>query len=122
VPHRLSFNKVALPAAAALVRDDCLGPRVLNGTLADALAAEDAAAAGGSVASPPAAVHGSALRRPGQRAFPTAAFYHSSCGRVAADPHQLVGSFSIWAYINTFQCINFCINVNMCPLWYISFR
>jgi len=122
VPHRLSFNKVALPAAVALARDDCLGPRVLNGTLADALAAEDAAAAGGSVASPPDAVHGSTLRRPGRRAFPTAAFYHSSCGRVAADPHQLVGPFAFWAYIHTFECINLSFNVNTCPHWYVSFR
>lgn len=119
VPHRISFDKIALPAAAALAEDTCFGLLVLNGTLKEALEAEEASAAGAadgasggkSKAWLPAALrfenkfaqahltNGPLQHEPPQpqrhrrhprRLFPTEAFYHSSCGRVAADPHQLV--------------------------------
>jgi len=117
VPHRISFDKIALPAATALAQDTCFGLRILNGTLKEAMAAEEASAAAATsasvtaVESPPDALryrsnsaqntttNDSAHQEPPQqqyhkrhqgRLFPTEAFYHSSCGRVAADPHQLV--------------------------------
>jgi len=132
-----------LPAATALALDTCFGTHVLNGTLDEALAAEEESAAvarasqGKSVELPPAALRfattfahnrfaNASMQYTQQqqqslsleeqrhenrqrRLFPTEAFYQSSCGRVAADPHQLVGCL-ICCVQSNFACHLTCLH------------